>query len=53
MEREIRLLGRTVWARRLAEVGVWSLGYAASPTKCTGWFSKGDRYAGYSMRQSW
>jgi len=34
------------------EVGVWSLDYAASPTKLTrflGWFSQGKRNAGYSM----
>ena len=34
------------------EVGVWSVGYAASPTKLTrfkGWFSKGSRDAGHGM----
>ena len=34
------------------EVGVWSLGYAAAPTKWTrplGWFSGRSRDAGYSM----
>jgi hypothetical protein len=49
-----------VWGRRLyfvaalvgeefGEVGVWSVGYAASPSKWQGLFAKGDRDAGHSM----
>lgn len=44
------------WPHWLGEefsgVGVWSLGYAASPSKWArvrGWFSKGARDSGYSM----
>lgn len=38
--------------REFPEVGVWSLGYAASPTtwsRCPGWFSRGWRNGGHGM----